>query len=223
MWLGKDALLSAWPTAIRTRCGFTVVGPDEFLGSGHPDGRERLPPFLGLVRSTDAGESWRAVSLQGKADLHVLEARDDAVYAFGTDFESRETQFLTSGNGGRSWQQRSPPGPLGSLAIDPSDAQRIVAAGDTAVHISDDGGRRWRSTRTRARFLSWYEGGPLYAVDARGRARTWRCTTAPSSGRRTAGAHGGGTTPRHEATAEVVIRNWSFSVLCRSWFLILTG
>jgi hypothetical protein len=24
--------------------GFTVVGPDTFLGSGHPDGRDRLPP-----------------------------------------------------------------------------------------------------------------------------------------------------------------------------------
>ena len=38
--------------------GFTVVGPDRFLGSGHPDGRENLPPFLGLIESRDAGASW---------------------------------------------------------------------------------------------------------------------------------------------------------------------
>src|SRR3712207_5291105 len=31
--------------------GFAVVGPDRFLGSGHPDGREQAPPFLGLIRS----------------------------------------------------------------------------------------------------------------------------------------------------------------------------
>src|SRR5688500_13377313 len=35
--------------------GFTVVGPDRFLGSGHPDGREGLPPFPGLIESRDAG------------------------------------------------------------------------------------------------------------------------------------------------------------------------
>src|SRR5687767_322438 len=39
--------------------GFTVVGPDRFLGSGHPDGREKLPPFLGLIESRDAGETWK--------------------------------------------------------------------------------------------------------------------------------------------------------------------
>ena len=27
--------------------GFTVVGPNTILGSGHPDGRDDLPPFLG--------------------------------------------------------------------------------------------------------------------------------------------------------------------------------
>ena len=42
---------------------FTVVGADRFLASGHPDGREGLPPFLGLIESTDAGRSWTPVSL----------------------------------------------------------------------------------------------------------------------------------------------------------------
>jgi hypothetical protein len=47
---------------------FTIVGPDTFLGSGHPDGRDKLPPFLGLIRSDDGGTSWRPVSLLGKRD-----------------------------------------------------------------------------------------------------------------------------------------------------------
>ena len=33
--------------------GFTLVTPDLFLGSGHPDLRDGLPPHLGLIRSTD--------------------------------------------------------------------------------------------------------------------------------------------------------------------------
>ena len=54
--------------------GFTVVGPDHFLGSGHPDVREDLPPYLGLIESTDAGVTWEPVSLLGERDFHVLEA-----------------------------------------------------------------------------------------------------------------------------------------------------
>lgn len=35
--------------------GFALVEPGHFLGSGHPDARENLPPHLGLIRSTDDG------------------------------------------------------------------------------------------------------------------------------------------------------------------------
>jgi hypothetical protein len=82
--------------------GFTVIGPDHFLGSGHPDGREQLPPFLGLIESRDAGRTWRAVSLQRKVDFHVLEARGRRIYGYGSDWESRQPRFLTSSDGVRS-------------------------------------------------------------------------------------------------------------------------
>jgi hypothetical protein len=65
--------------------GFTVTGPDRFLGSGHPDGREGLSPFLGLIRSTDAGRTRQPVSLLGERDFHVLEAAGSRVYGYGSD------------------------------------------------------------------------------------------------------------------------------------------
>ena len=40
--------------------GFAVVGPDRFLGSGHPDGHEQLPPFLGLIEVTVAAPGPRS-------------------------------------------------------------------------------------------------------------------------------------------------------------------
>jgi hypothetical protein len=52
--------------------GFTVVGRDRFLGSGHPGSIEGDPPFLGLIESRDAGASWHPVSLRGQVDFHVL-------------------------------------------------------------------------------------------------------------------------------------------------------
>jgi hypothetical protein len=59
--------------------GFTIVGPDSFLSSGHPDGRDRLPSFLGLIRSDDGGRSWRPVSLLGERDFHVARTQSTLI------------------------------------------------------------------------------------------------------------------------------------------------
>jgi hypothetical protein len=150
--------------------GFTVVGPDEFLGSGHPDGRERLPAFLGLIRSTDAGRTWDAVSLQGKADFHVLEASGRRVYGYGTDWDTRAAQLLVSADAGRTWRPREAPEPLASLAIDPRDAERVVAAGEASLHLSSDAGRSWRAVEGPPGLVSWPDGGDLYLGDRSGRA-----------------------------------------------------
>lgn len=74
------------PTRVADRwqdtMAFTVVGPGHFLASGHPDLREDLPPHLGLIESTDAGESWTPLALQGEADFHILEPAGDLLYAY---------------------------------------------------------------------------------------------------------------------------------------------
>ena len=63
--------------------GFSIVGPNRFIGSGHPDRRERnLPARLGLIESTDAGNSWTSVSLLGDADFHVLRSLRGHVYGY---------------------------------------------------------------------------------------------------------------------------------------------
>jgi hypothetical protein len=144
--------------------GFTVTGPDRFLGSGHPDGREDLPPFLGLIQSTDAGRSWKPVSLLGKRDFHVLEAAGPRIYGYGSDFESGQAGLLVSSDGGRSWQERTPPEPLLSLAIDPEDPDSVVASGERGSYSSRDGGRGWRPVTDDAGLLAWTSSGGLFLV-----------------------------------------------------------
>jgi hypothetical protein len=163
--------------------GFTITGPDRFLGSGHPDGRERLPPFLGLLRSTDAGRSWDPVSLLGKRDFHVLEAAGERIYGYGTDFQSREANLLVSDDGGRSWQQRTPPEPLLSLAIDPNDPDSVVASGEQGVYSSSDAGRGWRPLADQTGLLAWPRADALFLVRLDGsvarsadRGLTWKQT-----------------------------------------------
>ena len=143
--------------------GFTVVGPDRFLGSGHPDARDNLPPLLGLIASGDAGRTWQPISLQGRADFHVLRAADDRVYGVN----AADGALLASADGGRTWKRRTPPGPVLDLAIDPRDAERIVVSGERGLALSRDGGQGWRPLDAqRVGLLTWSDA--LVLVDAAG-------------------------------------------------------
>jgi hypothetical protein len=149
--------------------GFTVVGPDRFLGSGHPDLREELPPFLGLIESRDAGGNWQALSRQGASDFHVLEAAGRYVYGFGSNFRTRRPEFLVSADGGRSWQARDAPASLVSLAIDPADPRHAVASGERRLFTSSDAGATWRDTTGSPGQLAWPARDALYVAGRDGR------------------------------------------------------
>jgi hypothetical protein len=152
--------------------GFTVVGPDRFLGSGHPDGRDKLPPFLGLIESRDGGESWKPISLLGKSDFHVLESSGERVYGFGSDFESRRTQFLVSSDGGETWNERPVPEPLISLALHPDDPDRLIASGESDIFESRDGGESWRRRAAAAGLLAWRSPDELIGIGGDGSVRS---------------------------------------------------
>ena len=169
--------------------GFAVVGANRFLGSGHPDLRERQPPFLGLIESRDAGRTWREISLRGEVDFHVLEARGNRVYGYGTEFESRRERLLASGDGGRSWRRLDPPDALISLAIAPSDARMLVASSERRLYRSGDGGRSWSALDAPGGGLvAWTRDG-LFGVDLEG--RVWRAAVAPGGRWRPTGHVGG--------------------------------
>lgn len=158
--------------------GFAITGPNRFLGSGHPDLREKLPPFLGLIQSRDAGQKWQAISLQGSVDFHVLEASGRRVYGFGSDWTTRKPRFLTSANGGRQWERLDAPEPLLSLAISPTKPRMLVASGQRRVFASRDGGRSWaREGAPTAGLLLWSARG-LFAIGEDGRVWRRRAETA---------------------------------------------
>lgn len=134
--------------------GFTVLGPDLFLASGHPDLREDAPRSLGLIRSDDAAKTWEPVSLSGEADLHSLVAAHGRVYAA----DATAGQLLVSVDEGRSWERRGAI-ELAALAVDPRDPEVLVGAGyEGSLQRSDDGGRAWqRLDGPRISTLAWDE------------------------------------------------------------------
>ena len=152
--------------------GFTVVGPDHFLGSGHPGNLENDPAFLGLIESRNAGATWRPISLRGDVDFHVLEAQGDTVYGFGSDWKTREARFLRSDDRGRTWARLSPPESLLGLAIDPNDERVTVALGEKQGWISRNGGETWRPLAVPGGMVTWTRELGLVAVDLEGIVRS---------------------------------------------------
>lgn len=142
--------------------GFTVVGPNRFLGSGHPDlmeAREKgLPSLLGLVESTDAGESWRAISLSGEADFHVLRVAGERVYGY----DASHDRLLVSDDGGSSWRERRTPGSVIDLAVDPRDGRHVVATTDAGLSESRDAGESWTQAGDVVGLVAWSD--RLYVV-----------------------------------------------------------
>lgn len=118
--------------------GFAVLGPDEFVSSGHPDLREDLPPRLGLIRSEDAGQTWASVSLSAEADLHAIIAVGERLYAA----DATAQRLIRSDDGGRTWVTVAEV-ELSALAVSPDGRQMVGAAMDGRPLRSDDGGKSW--------------------------------------------------------------------------------
>ncbi len=160
---------------------FSIVGPRRFLASGHPDGREGLPPFLGLIESRDAGENWKPISLQGKVDFHLLAAEGKRIYGYGSRWQGDDAVLLASDDSGRAWQRRPIPAPLVSLATSPADARQLIASDAHGLHLSRNGGRSWRALRSSAGLVAWPRSDRLYVADSDGvvslstdRGRQWQ-------------------------------------------------
>ena len=121
--------------------GFTVAGSDHFLGSGHPDlngAKAGQPSRLGLIESKDAGDNWTPISLSGEVDFHALAFVHDRVYGW----DSGTSRFMVSTDQ-RRWETRSTIDIFG-FAVDPDEADHIIASDQTGLIESSDGGRTWQ-------------------------------------------------------------------------------
>lgn len=149
--------------------GFSIVGPNRFLGSGHPDAREQeLPPLLGLIESTDAGRSWQPISLLGEADFHVLRSAGERVYGY----DASNDRLLASADAGRTWKELDKPARIVDLAPDPGDQKRLVATAigglDQGTYASQDGGQDWKRLNYAVGHLAWPTPERLYLIDDTG-------------------------------------------------------
>ncbi len=145
--------------------GFTVAGPDHFLASGHPGAGQPGPADLGLIESTDGGQSWSTLSLAGEADFHALEYSHGRVYGLDS-----HTGRLMVTDDNQTWQARSPVG-AADVAVSPQDPDELLVTTAEGVQRSRDGGETYQPVRDAPTlvYLSWPETGPLIGVDPAGK------------------------------------------------------
>jgi hypothetical protein len=148
------------------------AGPGVLLGSGHPERAGALPENLGLVASTDGGDTWAPRSGMGDGDYHEIEAAGDTVLVVNAD----SPDILVSRDGGRSFPDTStPPAPPIDLVIDPADGDHWAVSTEQGTFLSTNGGRSWRPRDpTFGARLIWPAPDALYSVDRNGTVRVSR-------------------------------------------------
>ncbi|QIK75796.1 F510_1955 family glycosylhydrolase [Nocardioides piscis] len=162
--------------------GFAAAGPDHFYASGHPGPGDDLPNPVGLIESTDGGETWSSLSLSGEVDFHTLGAAGDQVYGFGGE-------LLTSANG-EDWTPGADDVAPASLAVDPSDGDRVVATTEHGPTRSEDAGQTFTHLdgAPLLLFVAWPTADALWGVGVDGTVhlssdagQTWQARGAVDS------------------------------------------
>lgn len=142
--------------------GFTVVGPDHYLASGHPGAGQDAPGDLGLIESTDGGATWQELSLGGEADFHSLEARHGRVYG-----HSRGSLLVS--DDGVAWEDRADLA-VADLAVDPEEPGSVLATTEQGLVASADDARSFEPVPGAPVLVvvEWTQEGVVLGVDPQG-------------------------------------------------------
>lgn len=146
--------------------GFTVADEGRFLASGHPGPGQPGPAALGLLESTDGGETWTSRSLAGEADFHALEFRHGRVWGINA---MAGGELVTSSDL-RTWRTVARVQAY-DVAVSPEDADHVVVTTQQGPFATEDGGKSFEALAgaPALALLSWADDGALVGVDAEGR------------------------------------------------------
>ncbi len=158
------------------------------IASGH-SGEASLPAVLGLVRSTDEGETWQPISGLGEADYHEIEIDGNRILALRYEDPG---MIQISSDGGKTWDTREAPSvaaPI-DIAVNPGNKDQWAVSTDQGTFISANGGKSWRQWDTTfGPRIAWVKPDALYLAGKDGKVKV-----SPDAGKtwNDAGAIGAG-------------------------------
>lgn len=119
--------------------------------SGHPAQGSGLTNPLGLIKSSDDGQTWQPLGLQGESDFHLLATgfESGAIYVINSHANSRMSApgLYFSLNEGVDWQHAAAQGiaeaPI-ALAVHPTDSKVVALTTRTGLYLSRDAGEHFQ-------------------------------------------------------------------------------
>lgn len=149
--------------------GFTIGPGGDLLASGHPGEGEEGPFALGLIESTDGGETWEAVSLSGEADFHALDAHEGGVYGFDA-----ANGVLRTSRDGQEWREVPTSFAFVDIAADPASERFVAITEGGELVASEDGGATFSAVEGAPPLLlvDYSPEGDLIGIDTRGQVQT---------------------------------------------------
>jgi photosystem II stability/assembly factor-like uncharacterized protein len=140
------------------------------IASGH-SGEAALPAVLGLVKSTDKGETWEPISGLGEADYHEIEIDGDRILALRYEDPG---MIQISNDGGKTWDTREAPSvaaPI-DIAVNPGNRDQWAVSTDQGTFISANGGKSWRQWDTTfGPRIAWVKPDALYLAGKDGKVK----------------------------------------------------
>lgn len=134
---------------------------DALYSSGHPAPGSGLTNPFGLIKSTDGGQSWKKLGLEGESDFHLLATSygTNAVYVVNHGANSRMSQpgIYSTMNDGLRWTRAAARGlsaALKSLAVHPNDAKMVAAGTDDGLYLSRDAAGQFERIYSGAQVLA---------------------------------------------------------------------
>lgn len=130
--------------------GFQAV-EDGFYASGHPEEGSDLKNPLGLIKSTDKGETLDKVAFYGESDFHFLSAsfQDEVLYLINEEANSKlDRGVYVSKDAAKSWEQVELNGleadSLGIIAAHPENGETFAMSTREGVFVTDDFGKNMK-------------------------------------------------------------------------------
>lgn len=134
-----------------------------FFASGHPGPTQEFPDPLGILISTDEGQTWAPQVLTGEVDFHLLEAVGSAFVGVAANYGVA----VASRDAGQTWSTLNPP-PLTSVAINPLDSNEVLVASEGFLHLSTDMGATFTPLPSPEGvvFVEWTQSTVFLATDS---------------------------------------------------------
>ncbi len=141
---------------------FAVDADGTLYASGHPSADADLPQPLGLITSSDSGQTWQVASRGGQSDFHALTVGPSTVVGF--DGALRATAD------GKSWTTLDLNLPVITLAASPQSGT-LLATTQAGLVRSDDDGASWQTLTPpeAAVLVAWADDTTAVAATVTGR------------------------------------------------------